>query len=245
MASTATATAEQTAVRLQYVIDSWPHLVDMLTTRHNATWPPAMGIRHVLDGRDDDPEADRALADALFARTAERADSCYTLGASPAPVRLQVVDVMRTVEADLVYLADTLAQEVQRPVMRKAPSHWLPADRELRGRLVAKDAADPRRWRYREQRSAVCATGWLLARVKQRPGPFLPLGRSHVHRVAAVVGTAHDRIQQALGGARTAQVVDRPCPLCGGTLGMSSGDGGTPLVVCFKCSQEWTLPATA
>lgn len=233
-----TATTEQAARDLQAIIDSWPHLADMLTTRHGTTWPPAMGIQHTLNSDDDQTAADERAA----LRLAERADSRYTLGASPAPIRLTIVDIIRTVEPDLVYCVDVLAQEIQRPVMRAAPAHWLPEDRERRDKLRAEDANDPRRWRYREHRTAPHAAAWLLARIEARPGPFLPLGPTHVRRIAAAAGAAHAQIRRGLDGDRTAQVVDRPCPLCGGTLGMSSGDGGAPLVVCFGCWQEWRLP---
>jgi hypothetical protein len=235
---TSTARAQQTAHHLQAIIDSWPHLHDMLTTRHGSTWPPVMSIEHVLNSTDD---PDAAADERAALRLAERADSRYTLGASPAPIRLAVVDVMRTVETSLVYLVDVLAQEIQRPVMAKAPSHWLPEDQKRREKLRAEDAADPRRWRYREHRTATHAATWLLARVEQQPGPFLPLGPSRLRRISAAAGAAHTQVHRALDGVRTAQRIDRPCPLCGGILGMSSGDGGTPLVVCFGCRQEWTL----
>jgi hypothetical protein len=230
-------TSTATATHLQYVIDNWQHLTDMLTTRHGSTWPTVMGIEHVLDGSDEAAEERATL------RLAERADSRYTLGASPAPIRLHIVDVIRSVDTDLVYLADVLAQEVQRPVMRRAPSHWAPADRELRDQLVAEDEADPRRWRYRQHRTAPFAAAWLVGRVEAQPGPFLRLTTEQGRRIEAAAAKAHGQVERALDGVRQAQVVDRPCPLCGGTLGMSSGDGGTPIVACFGCRQEWTAAA--
>lgn len=236
--------ATTAAIHLQYVIDSWGHLADMLTTRHGNTWPPAMGIQHVLNGTTEDDYAEELAARAV-ARIAERADSRYTLGASPAPVRIEIIDVMRTVETDLVYLTDVLAQEVQRPPMAKAPAHWLPADQAKRDQLAAEDAADPRRWRYGQTRTAVYAAGWLLGRVERRPGPFLPIGPTQLRRINTAAGHAHEHIERALDGVRTAQVVARPCPLCGGMLGMASGDGGAPVVMCFGCSQEWSLPVAA
>jgi hypothetical protein len=232
---TSTATSDNTAAHLTIVIDSWPHLTDMLTTRHGSTWPPAMGIEHVLHDGDD---AEAAAEERAALRLAERADSRYTLGASPAPLRLGIVDVMRTVQADLLHLADVLAQEVQRQPMPKAPSHWA-----LRDKLAAEDKADIRRWRYRDHRTAPHAAAWLLGRVQHQPGPFLRLTTEQARRVAAVAGKAAGRIEQTLDAVRTAQVVDRPCPLCGGILGLSSGDGRAPLVVCFGCRQEWTAAA--
>jgi hypothetical protein len=239
-----TATA-QTAAHLQYVIDSWEHLTDMLTTRHDSTWPPAMGITHLLDEPTDPAaDADEAAARART-RLAERADSRYTLGASPAPIRLLVVDTMRAVETALVYEADVLAQEVQRPVMAAAPSHWLPTDRELRARLVAEDSADPRRWRYGQHRAAVYAAVWLLCRVEARPGPFLALSAAQLHRVGKVARAAQSRVAGVLDAVRSAQLTAWPCPLCDSPIGMSSGDGGAPVAVCFGCRQEWTLPDVA
>lgn len=239
---------ELTAIHLQFVIDSWPHLTEMLTTRHATTWPPAMGIQqYVLNGADEPDAIEEEQRTRALARIAERADSGYTLGASPAPIRLQVVDTMRTVDRELVYATDVLAQEIQRQPMAKAPAHWPAADRAKRDELAAQDAADPRRWRYRESRTAVAAAVWLLGRVERQPGPFLPLGSTQARRIGAASARAHEQIKRALGGVRQAQVVDRPCPLCGGTLGMSSGDGEAPLVACFGCQQTWTLqlPAVA
>lgn len=229
---------------LQYVIDSWADLTNMLDTRHGNTWPPAMGIQYVLDGSAEETHADLLAARAIT-RLAERADSRYTLGASPAPIRLQVVDVMRTVTADLVYLCDVLSQEVTRPPMKHAPSHWTHADRVKRDLMADRDSADPRRWHRRRARSATDAAGWLLGRVESKPGPFLPLGPSQVRRVQSVGAKAQQQMERALDGVRTAQVVDRPCPLCGGVLGMASGDGGAPVVACFACRHEWTRPAVA
>jgi hypothetical protein len=243
-------TSTATAIHLQYVIDNWGHLTDMLDTRHGAPWPPAARMADHIAGLDKADATADELAEAAAhlragRRLAERADSRFTLGESPAPIRLQIVDTMRTVTAELVYLVDVLAQEVQRPPMSKAPSHWLPADQAKRDQLAAEDAADPRRWRYGQTRSAIYAAGWLLGRVERRPGPFLPLGPSQLRRIETAASAAQQQVERALDGVRRAQVVDRPCPLCGGTLGMSSGDGAAPLVVCFGCQQEWQLSVAA
>lgn len=224
---------------LQYVIDSWADLTELLTTHHISTWPPVMGIEHILD---DSTDPDAAAEERAAVRLAERADSRYTLGASPAPIRLQIVDTMRTTAADLVYLCDVLSQEVTRPPMKHAPPHWTHADRVKRDLMADRDAADPRRWHRRHARTAPAAAAWLLGRVERKPGPFLPIGPSQLRRIETTAEQVHERIERALGGVRTAQGVNRPCPLCGGTLGMSSGDGEAPLVVCFGCDQEWTLP---
>ena len=226
---TSTATAHLTTV-----IDRWDDLTDMLTTRHGTTWPEPMGIAHLLAAAD---EPDTALA----ARLAERADSRYTLGASPAPLRLAIVDTIRQADTDLVYLCDTLAQEIQRQPMRAAPSHWLPADRAARDRLAAEDAADVRRWRYRGHRSAPYAAAWLLGRIEALPGPFLRLTTLQLGQIEGVAKKVAGRIEQALDMVQSVQPVGRPCPLCTGPMVVASGDGEPPVVTCFGCRQTWTL----
>jgi hypothetical protein len=243
-----TATAE-TAARLQYVIDSWDHLTDMLDTRHGAPWPPAARMSDYLAGLEKAEATAEEIAEAAAylragRRVAERADSRFTLGESPAPIRLAIVDTMRGITDQLVYLCDVLSQEVTRPPMKHAPSHWTHADRVKRDLMADRDSADPRRWHRRRARSAPDAAAWLLGRLRAEPGPFLPLGPSQLRRIEAAAGHAHKQIDRSLDGVRRAQVVDRPCPLCGGTLGMASGDGEAPIVACFGCRQEWTLPAT-
>jgi hypothetical protein len=233
------------AIHLQYVIDNWPHLADMLTTRHAATWPPAMGIQHILNGADDSADPEEEQRARALARLAERADSGYTLGASPAPVRLQIVDTMRTVTADLVYLTDVLSQEVQRPPMKHAPTHWPHADRVKRDLMADRDSADPRRWHRRHARTAPSAAAWLLGRVDRAPGPFLPLGPTQLRRIDTAARHAQEQIEQALDGVQQVQRVERPCPLCAGQLVVASGDGELPVVTCFGCRQTWTLPLLA
>lgn len=242
-----TSTNELTAIHLQFVIDSWPHLTEMLDTRHGAPWPPAARMNDYIASLEKVDATAEEIAEAAAhlragRRLAERADSRFTLGESPAPIRLQVLDTMRSVQHQLVYLADVLAQEIQRQPMTKAPTHWLFCDQLRRNRAAREDAEDPRRWRYRQTRSAVYAAAWLCNRALGDPGPFLPLGPSRARRIAAAAGQAHEQIERTLDGVRRAQVVDRPCPLCGGTLGMASGDGQLPVVACFGCLQEWTLP---
>lgn len=245
-------TTTSTAVHLQYVIDSWGQLTDMLTTRHGAPWPPAARMTdHIANLEKADATADEISEAAAHLRAghrlADRADSRFTLGASPAPIRLQVVDVMRTVERELVYLCDVLSQEVTRPPMKHAPAHWLHADRVKRDLMADRDSADPRRWHRRHARTAPSAAGWLLGRVQARPGPFIRLTTPQLYRIETAAKQAQEQVMRALDGVRQAQVVDRPCPLCGGVLGMSSGDGEVPLVACFGCQQTWTLtlPAVA
>lgn len=234
---TSTATAHLTTV-----IDRWDDLTDMLTTHHGATWPEPMGITQLLHGNRDTEQEQHDLNERVLDRIAERADSRYTLGASPAPLRLTIVDTIRQADTDLVYLCDTLAQEVQRQPMKPAPTSWLPADQDARNRLAAEDAADVRRWRYRGHRSAPYAAAWLLARIEAAPGPFLRLTTVQLGRIEGVAKHVAGRIEAALDLVQSVQPVGRPCPLCAGPLVVASGDGEQPVVTCFGCRQTWTLP---
>jgi hypothetical protein len=249
-------TSTAAAIHLQYVIDNWSDLTDMLTTHHGAPWPPAGRMADqiaAMKAADATPEEITEASGYVRAarRLAERADSDPTaLGESPVPIRLAILDTMHRVQADLLHCADVLATEVQRPVMPKAPSHWLPADREKRDKLAAADSADARRWNWRstKTRTAVYAAAWLLARVDGPvAGPFLRLTTVQIRQVQGVAKAAAGRIEQALDLVQHVQPVDRPCPQCGGELVVASGDGELPVVTCFGCRQTWTLelPAVA
>jgi hypothetical protein len=220
---------------LTTIVTRWPDLTDALTTRQNREWPPAMGITRILD-RDD--RAERAAQERLERR--EYGDRLAALGASPAPIDLNIVDVMRDVEQQLVYLADITAAEIQRPAMAHAPANWLPIEQERRNRLADQDAADPRRWRYPGHRSAIYAAAWLAARLEQQPGPFLPLGSLRADRITRVAAQAAEQVERALAIARRAERLDRPCPACRGVLVVEGGDGQPPAVRCEGCGWSRT-----
>jgi hypothetical protein len=233
-------TTPTAATHLTTVITRWPDLVDALTTRQNPGWPPAMGITKVLDRED---QAERAAQERLERR--EYGDRLVTLGASPAPIDINIVDVMQTVEADLVYLADVIAAEVQRAPISRAPAHWLLCDQLRRNKLAREDRDDPRRWRYPGYRDAPTAATWLRDRLAGAPGPFLPLGSIRADRITTVAAQAAEHIERALALARRSDRLDRPCPHCRGVLVVEGGDGQPPAVRCENCGWKRTAKDTA
>lgn len=219
------------AEHLTTVITRWSDLIDALTARNTSTWPPA-GLRHHLHSRSAD-EAEWAAAHRYLDRSPDQ------LGETPAPIRLDLLDTMREVEADLVRLADITAAEVQRPAMSRAPAHWLPADRARRNELADRDAADPRRWRYPGHRDAPLAARWLTARLSDGPGPFVRLHGRHRITIAAAAEQAATRVETALALVRRSTPVAWPCPHCRGQLAVHGGDGQAPAVRCEDCGRTW------
>lgn len=225
------------AAHLTVVITHWPDLADALTARQNSTWPPAMGITAAIRDQDD-------RDDAAELRALER--NPEQLGVTAAPIRIDVYDTMRAVEADLVHLADVTAAQVQRTSMTHAPLHWPRRDREQRNLLADGDALDPRRWRYHGTRTAVQAAGWLIRRLDGQAGPFRRLTDDERARITRVASEAAERVERALEIARRSSSVDRPCPHCRGELVVSGGDGQPPMVRCENCGRTWTgQPAVA
>lgn len=252
---------------LQTIIDRWSDLTDALTTRQQTTWPPTMGVARLVSdleaAEDTHPQRIVTRRDEHGRPTYECA-SCDHVGdglthpirpdrdqpgpgASPAPISVDVLDVMRDVEAELVHLADVIASQIQRPAMTRAPrgAGWTPAEIARRDELAAADAADPRRWRYPGARSAVYAAAWLAARAEGVSGPFLPLGPLRAARITAVAVQAAARVETALRIARHKTAVDWPCPHCRGLLEVHGGDGQPPAVRCADCGRTWRSRETS
>src|SRR5579884_3218027 len=98
-------TARTAADHLATVIRHWPDLAEALAARQADTWPPTMGIARIIDAEDREMAAAERAAD----RNPEQ------IGVRPAPLRIHILDTMRTVEAALVHLADQVAADIQRP----------------------------------------------------------------------------------------------------------------------------------
>ncbi len=230
-----------TAEHLKTCIRHWPDLVDALGAPPTATWPPTGRLTDYLAALEqadaDELEAERYRALAL--RTLERDPA--QLGERPIPIRLNVHETMRVVQAALVETADQIAGSVQRPVMGLLPDGYPPADRARREQLVMQDRRDPRRWSWTGTRpDAPYAALWLLGRVQGAPGPFRPLTPPQADHIAVVARGAAERIEQALDvGARTAQLA-RPCPVCGGSIQLHGGAGAAPVARCTRCGHTWT-----
>ncbi|MFE2600144.1 hypothetical protein ACFXCZ_27255 [Streptomyces sp. NPDC059396] len=155
------------AENLWTVARHWADLDAALTARTPA-WPPAMGIPTRDHRSDDEAEAATWRAEAL--RLLERDPT--QPGWTAAPLRLGTLDVLRTVEAALIELADQTAAAVQRAVITPSPARRArpprmrgsgfdfparlegragrvqAADDRRRDLLAFKDSRDPRRWYY-------------------------------------------------------------------------------------------------
>ncbi|MGW3570166.1 hypothetical protein ACWDSL_40945 [Streptomyces sp. NPDC000941] len=223
------ATSTSPTEHLQSIIDRWADLEDALSARQATTWPPVMGIVHLV--LDDDERAEHA---------AERLDTAADApGTRPVPLDLGIYDTMRAVEQDLVECADQTAALIQRSPMPYAPRDWPAADRARRDQLATADARDPRRWRYTGQRSAPYSAAWLAARLEGLAGPFLPLSPARTARITAVATAAAERVETALRIARRRVPVVWPCPHCRGHLVVEGGDGQPPAVRCNSCGRTW------
>lgn len=211
----------------------WPALQDLLPAgTGGSSWPPTRKTYlRELDAADREDWATRSV---------------LSLGERPVPLRLDVLDTMRAVEAALVDLADQIAADVQRPAMTVPtnPHGWTAGDLARRRRLAHDDATDPRRWRWTGTRRTAPQTAlWLAARVADQPGPFRPLTEIQHDHIAAVARGAADRIGRLLGTVRFTTVMDQPCPWCAGHLGITTGGpaDGLPTVVC-RTGPDCTAP---
>ncbi|WP_282795159.1 hypothetical protein [Streptomyces sp. CC224B] len=216
---------------LDTITERWTALEEAAGTRPTTTWPPAMGIARILDD-----EQRQALAE-------ERADTNPDApGPRPAPVDIDVLDVMTTIEQGLITTADWLASRVQRPVVTAATGRgWGDELHRQVALLAARDGADPRRWRFTGQRDAPAAAEWLALRVRVAPGPFRALDDGEQQAVARVAAMGAELIRRTLGEERRREAVPEPCPApCGGQLVVEGGDGAPPVVSCEDCGRTWT-----
>ncbi|GHA28816.1 hypothetical protein GCM10010372_30830 [Streptomyces tauricus] len=223
------------ATHLQTVINHWTDLQQALGTTQADTWPPVMGIARLADHlkADDERQEQRAL---------ERSPD--QIGATAAPLRVQILDTMRALDEQLVDAADIIADHVQRPATSGKVRVAGPGDDvalALRT-LILKDEADARRWSFTDprRRTAPFAAAWLLARHDGAPGPFAKLTPLHQDAIATAARHAASQVEHALEMTRKTQVLDRPCPHCRGVLRIEGGDGQDPAVKCRGCGRTWT-----
>ena len=225
-----------TATHLQICAMHWTDLRDALgqPAVHNGF---GIGLRGHLAALED---ADRTLMDAALARMDERADSSPdALGQRPVPLRIAVLDTMRTVEADLLDCADQIASSSQRPVMSPLPDGYPPADRRRRELLVIQDRHDPRRWSWTKTRPAApYAALWLLARVQGAPGPFRSLTVLQHDHIAGVARTAAGQVERALDIAAQRRTLEQRHD-CGGKIDVHGGSGRAPVAHCTSCGRVW------
>ncbi len=219
------------AADLRTIAAYWGDLRDMLDTPTITTWPPS-GLANYLGSLDED-----ALAQHRAEQQAEHAERTATaMGERPVPLRLAVLDTIETLNADLLHLADQIADSIQRPapVIPKSAGPADSAGRALR-LLAARDEAHPARWHYRgataadnsRPHSRATRTGpdaiiWLLARIAGEEGPFEQLLPRHLDQIAAVAGQGRARVEKTLALGRRTDPVPLPCP-CGGQLVLHHG----------------------
>ncbi|MFJ2174362.1 hypothetical protein ACIOHE_15790 [Streptomyces sp. NPDC087851] len=218
-----------TAQDLWTIARHWDDLHDALTAQA-VTWPPAMGIPTITHTPDSDAaEAATWRAEALRRLERDPAQPGWTA----APLRLGVLDTIRTVEAALVELADQVADQVQRPQITPAPPRrairtttprpgfdFAPVpttdrarrvqenDDRRRDLLAMRDARDPRRWQLPASGRGAPRTDWGR-RNAPRAALWLLARVQHapgpVHRHLTVLEA--DRIASVARG--TARLVER------------------------------------
>jgi len=219
---------------LDAITGRWPTLEERAGDRPTTTWPPAMGIARLISD-----EERQELAD-------ERADTNPDApGPRPAPVDVDVLDIMALIENGLVTTVDWLAERIQRePLRAPAGRGWDDEVHRTAVLLAAKDAANPARWRFTGRRTAAAAATWLAARLRNEPGPFRKLDEGERQAVENVAAMAGELLRRALGDARRTKTVPHPCPMpCGGQLVVEGGDGEPPVVRCEECGRTWTEKA--
>ncbi|MEU7044963.1 hypothetical protein AB0A77_28445 [Streptomyces varsoviensis] len=227
---------------LQTIRDRWDDLHESLATPTHVSWPPAGLTTYLRDLEDADrtPEERQQLAAMAAAEHADRRGDAP--GPRPVPLSVRIFDTMRTVERDLVDLADQVAADIQRPVIPAATGRgWTDDVHRTAVLLSARDSADRTRWHYTGTRTAPLAAAWLIARLTGAPGPFRPLTLAHRERIARIAEINAERVERALGLARREVQVDRPCPRCLGELVIDGGDGEPPAVQCVACGRTWSL----
>ncbi|WP_128817997.1 hypothetical protein [Streptomyces sp. S063] len=246
MTTTATHTSER---HLFTIAHHWRDLREHLATR-GTTWPPTMGIATISNRDQDDEQAEAATwrAEALRALERDPAQPGWTA----APLRLDVLDTMVTVEAGLLELADQTAAAVQHAPITPAPARrsWpddprarrtAEADDRRRNQLALRESKNPRRWRYTgEQRTAPLAALWLLARIQGVRGPWRPLTDAEQQRIDVVARTSADLVERALDVGEGLVRLAALCPVCSGCLDMQGGSGAVPVVRCGSCGRMWS-----
>lgn len=225
-------TQSSTAEHLTLIAVHWPDLADTLGTSTVTTWPPAQ-LRTYLRQLDQH--------DAHEVHAARHLDrSPDQIGATRPPLRIDILDTMRTVHAALIHCADQIAGSIQRPVMSLLPEGYPPADRARRAQLVYEDRTDPRRWSWTRTRPDAPRTAlWLAARTQGAPGPFQPLTALQHDHIAAVARGAAERVERALDIGAQQRQLDQPCP-CGGRITIRGGAAAAPVAHCRGCGEIWT-----
>jgi hypothetical protein len=100
-------------LQLAHIRQTWPHLRDMLDTRHHTPWPPAGRMTTYL-------AAIEATAGELATGRAARDGT--GAGEHPAPLRLDIIDTARAIETALLATADQSA--IHQPADLPPDERW-------------------------------------------------------------------------------------------------------------------------
>ncbi len=231
-----------TAADLRVIASHWGDLHAMLTVPATADWPPAGRMADHQAQLTDDEQAE--LHAEAAAERAER--TAVAPGERPIPLRAAVFDTIQAVSGQLLYLADQVADSVQRPAIAVRRSAG-PGDTHGQAlRLAAtQDQVDDRRWHWNGRaRDGATAALWLRARVLDADGPFAPLAAGDRDRIAVVAQTARTRVERTLGLARREDPIARRCP-CTGQMVLRQGGVLDPEVECQDCGMRWVGAAMA
>ncbi|MFE2941009.1 hypothetical protein ACFXKG_18390 [Streptomyces sp. NPDC059255] len=239
-----------TIEHLTTVITHWPDLQAALATRAPDVWPPAGRMSDYLTSLDrlDDDRAEVLRHQAAELRSQERDPG--QIGASAAPLRLALLDVMIELETDLLRFTDAAAGRIQRQPYEARNARWSDRIHREVARLSLLDAADPSRWgRDSSTRTTVHAARWLRARAQHQPGPFCPMPDGLQWQLKEIARLSAHRVAVALDITGRTAVVARPCTACGGRIEMRSAGGEPPVARCTgTCGRVWTIldiPASA
>lgn len=250
---TTSSAAAVAAIHLRTVALHWSDL-------HEAAGQPAqigafgLGLRGYLARLADEEQLEYERHQAAHLRTLER--DPMQVGVRPIPIRLQVIETMAAIRADLLQCADTIAETVQRtpikpPPPRRAAYARTRADRlawedhARRVQAAQDDAADRRRWRWTGIRPDAPRTAlWLLGRVQGAPGPFHRLTESEASLIRAVARSCADRMERALDIASQQRTLDQRHG-CGGAIDIHGGEGRLPVAHCTGCGRIWTEQGAA
>ncbi|WP_457028088.1 hypothetical protein [Kitasatospora sp. P5_F3] len=228
-----------TAQHLRHIATHWTDLRDLLTTRPADTWPPTMGLTHYAPDEDTITLQRQAAAAEWAERTA------LAPGIRPAPLRVSVLDTITELETELLELADQVAGSIQRPAFTIRAASPLDEVARSVAMMSAKDANDPRRWRFNltPHRTGRAAAGWLASRLLGAEGPFRALSDAEQQHVAAVARSIRRRFDQALGDAPRRAPTPWPCQ-CGGTFDVVAHAGAEDAAIqCDRCPTNVTMSA--
>ncbi|MFD0572673.1 hypothetical protein ACFQ0T_29970 [Kitasatospora gansuensis] len=196
-----------------------------------------MGMQHY------GPDEDALVAYQQTAAVEHAERTAAAPGVRPAPLRVSVLDTITVLETQLLELADQIAGAVQRPAFTIRSASPLDEVARSVALMGARDAADPRRWRFNmtPNRDGQHAASWLADRLTGPAGPFRALNDTEHAQVSTVARSVRRRFDSALGDAPRRSPTGRECD-CGGKYDVVAHAGGADAAVqCDRCGTGFTV----